>query len=264
MDALQDDDLVKGLLADQARLEAARAPLESVWREIDERVDPIGGGGFGGRAIGEVAGRYNFDATAVTSADRCTAAIAGISIPRNQQYIGLKFADKDLNKLAAVRRWCEAASDRLYAIRYAPHAGFEMQAHDDIKQTVKYGPAPFWIGCEPHVGMFYRAVDLSECYFEQDFRGRVDTVHRKFEKSVRQLEQQFGADAMTPKMAKARSASSCTMRGPSDARASGRSVVVANVRPPIQPDAPAVSGDDDRAQAAPRMREATLRRNQSA
>lgn len=203
MDALQDDGDVKGLLADQARLENARAPLESVWREIDERVDPIGGGGFGGRAIGEIAGTRNFDATAVTSADRCTAAIAGITIPRNQQYLGLKFADKDLDKLPNVRRWCERAGDRLYAMRYAPHAGFEMQAHDDIKQTVKYGPAPFWIGVIPHEGFFYKAIDLSECWFEEDFRGRIDTVHRKHSKTVRQLRQQYGEESLSPKMREA-------------------------------------------------------------
>lgn len=200
MDALQNDDEVKAILKTQERLASQRSELESTWREIDERVDPLGGGGFAGSSSFRLRGQYNFDSTAVTSAGRCTAAIAGITIPRNQQYIGLRFADKELMKLPSVQRWCEAAGDRLYAIRYAPHAGFETQAHADIMQTVKYGPAPFWIGEMPGVGLFYKSLDMAECYLDEDFRGRIDTVHRKFRKTVRQLRQMYGDDALTPKM----------------------------------------------------------------
>lgn len=203
MDKLQDTDLVKGILAEQMRMEQRRALREAVWREIDERVNILAGGGFDGSTTFRLRGQYNFDATAITGSERCTAAIAGMTIPRNQQYIGLRFADKDLDKLPAVRRWCERAADRLYAIRYAPHAGFETQAHADILQTVTYGTAPFWIGCEPHRGMFYKAVHLSECYIAEDFRGRVDTVHRKFTRNLRQILQQYQPDELTPKMIKA-------------------------------------------------------------
>jgi hypothetical protein len=121
-------------------------------------------------------------------------------MPRNQNYINLRFADKDLDKLPNVRRWCERASDRLYAIRYATHAGFQMASDADLRSTGSYGTAPFWIGEMPGVGLFYKAIHLSECYIDEDFRGRVDTVHRKFRKSVRQLSQQYGEDNLSPKM----------------------------------------------------------------
>lgn len=197
---LQDEDLVKAIMARQGRLESARSPWESVWRDIDERVNPIGGGGFSHKSPASMRGTYNFDATAIEGLDRFTAAIAGITIPRNQQYIGLRFADKDLDKIPAVRQWCERAGDRLYAIRYAAHAGFETQAHEDIRQKGSYGTAPFAIGEIKGVGLYYKSIHLSECYIEEDFRGRVDTVHRKYKQTVRQLRQDYGEEYLSPKM----------------------------------------------------------------
>jgi hypothetical protein len=213
MDAkLQDDELVKAHLKNHDRLASLRAPWESVWQEIDERVNPLGAGGFQATSMArtsaaagtvKVRGQSNFDVTAVESLDRFTAAMAGICIPRNTQYIRLKFADRDLDKLPAVRRWCEAAADRLHAIRYAPHAGFEVQAQEDFRQLGSYGTGAFWTGERKGLGLFYRALHLSECYIDEDFAGRIDTVHRRYRRTARQCEQEFGRPALTPKMREA-------------------------------------------------------------
>lgn len=202
-DTLQDDDLVKTHLRNHDRLVALRAPMESLWREIDERTNPLGAGGWSKNTPGVVHGAGNFDVTAVESLDRFCAAMAGITIPRNTQYIRLRFGDKDLDKLPAVRRWCERTADRLHAIRYAPHAGFEVQAQEDFRQLGSYGTGPLWTGERKGLGLFYKALHLSECYIDEDFAGRVDTVHRKYELSARQCLQEFGADALTGKMREA-------------------------------------------------------------
>jgi hypothetical protein len=202
-EAIQDDGLTKGLMREQQRLEAERAPWETTWKEIEERVNPEGAGGFTGKSPGAVRGAGNFDATAILGLDRFTAAIAGMTIPRGQVWHGLKFADKELDKLPEVRRWAEYATDRLFALRYAPKAGFEVQAHEDIRSLGSYGTAPFWVDEWRGRGLFYKALHLSECYIDEDFRGRVDTVHRKFERTARQCAQHFGDDNLSPKMAKA-------------------------------------------------------------
>lgn len=199
-DKLQDDDLVKTHLRNHDRLAALRAPMESLWQEIDERTNPLGAGGFTKTSPGSVRGAGNFDVTAVESLDRFCAAMAGITIPRNTQYIRLRFGNKDLDKIPAVRRWCESAGDRLHAIRYAPHAGFEVQAQEDFRQLGSYGTGPLWTGERKGVGLFYKSLHLSECYIDEDFAGRIDTVHRKYERTARQCLQEFGPDALTGKM----------------------------------------------------------------
>lgn len=199
-DKLQDEDLVKAHLRNHDRLAAIRAPWESVWQEIDERVNPLGAGGFTKSSAARVGGAQNFDVTAVESLDRFAAAMAAITVPFRTQYIRPKFADKDLDRMPAVRRWCERAGDRLYAIRYAPHTGFGVQAGEDFRQLGSYGTGPLWTGERKGVGLFYKALHLSECYIDEDFSGRVDTVQRKYERTARQLAQQFERNALTDKM----------------------------------------------------------------
>lgn len=207
-DRLQDDQQVRDHLRNHDRLAALRAPHEAVWREIDERVNPMGAGTIGASAgaagrmarAGTVKGAQNFDVTAVEGLDRFAAAMAAITVPRNTQYIRLRFGDRDLDKLLEVRRWCERNGDRLHAIRYAPHAAFHVQATKDFRQLGRYGTGPLWTGEKKGVGLFYRALPMAECYIDEDFSGQVDTVHRRFTRTARQLQQEFGTDALTPRM----------------------------------------------------------------
>ena len=205
---LQDDELVREHLRNHDRRVSMRAPWESLWREIDERVSPVNAGtvgapgGAAGRMsrAGTVRGAGNFDTTAVKSLGRFAAAMAAITVPRNVQYIRLRFQDRDLDKLPEVRRWCERTADRLHAIRYAAHASFAVQSSKDFRQLGRYGTAPFLIAERPGVGLFYRALPLAEIYIDEDYAGIVDTVDRRRTIDARQCLQEFGRDALTPKM----------------------------------------------------------------
>jgi hypothetical protein len=199
-DKLQDDDLVKAHLRNHDRLRGLRTPWESVFREIDERVNPLGAGGWDSSTPGRVAGARNFDVTAVEGLDRFQAAMLAITVPYQTQYIKLRFGDKDLDKLPNVRRWCEYAGDRLYAMRYAPHTGFGVQAGEDMRQLGSYGTGALWSGVKPGRGLFYKALHLSEIFIEEDFSGQVSTVHREYQLTARQCLQEFGGDALTGKM----------------------------------------------------------------
>ena len=198
VDQLQNDDAVRAILSRQDRLEGERSRLERVWRDVDERVDPDTEGGFYTGTKAEATS--NFDATAAEGLERYTAAIAGLTIPRNQRWHGLTVADKDLARSAAVQRWCEHATDQLFAHRYAAHAGFEMQATADIRRGGKYGYCGLWADEWLGRGLFYRSINNAEVYCDEDFRGRVDTTHRKFELTVRQAVQQFGEENLTDRM----------------------------------------------------------------
>lgn len=203
IEKLQDDDLVKTELAELTRMQGERAPWESQYRDIDDRVNPTEAGGFRKMSPGGRRGGENFDVTAIESLDRFAAAMAAITVPLQTQYIKLRFADPELNKLPAVRRWCEEAGDRLYAIRYAPHTGFGVQASEDFRQLGTYGTSPLWTGEKRGVGLFYKTLHLSECFIDEDFSGRVDTVRRKFTRTARQCAQLFTLDGCTPKMREA-------------------------------------------------------------
>jgi len=196
----QDQDWVRGILRDQARMESERSGYESTWRDIDRYIDPFGAGGFLQISLGNRRVEDLYDVTAIEGLDRCTAAIAGLTIPRNQKYELVGFADKELMKLPAVKRWCAHATDRKYDCRYAPHAGFETQAHEDIRQECKYGTAPLWVDEKKGVGLYYKALHLSEIWCDENYYGRIDRVHRKFEQTLRQSVDQFGLENLSDRV----------------------------------------------------------------
>lgn len=200
MDRLQDDELVKRELAELERQKGERSPYESQYREIEER---FGLSGFNMKTPGSKRGQRNFDSSASRGLNRFSAAMTDIAVPEARQYIEVSFADKNLNMLPEVRRWCEYAGDRLYAIRYRPQAMFGVAAHEDFRQLGSYGTAPIWTDVKAGVGLFYKSIPLKECYIDTDYVGMVDTVRRCFTRTARQLEQQFTRAGLTPKMLEA-------------------------------------------------------------
>ncbi|HEV2747621.1 MAG TPA: portal protein [Allosphingosinicella sp.] len=203
MEQLQDEDLVKSDLLRQQEMEAERAPWEPMYRSVERLVDPISGGGFDPTSPGGLRGVDIFDPTAPEGLDRFDAALGAVTVPKNQRWHGLTVLDKDLARLPAVQRWQEHATDRLFACRYAPHVGAGVQFSQDRRQIGSYGTAPLLVDEWKGRGLFYNALHLSECFIDEDFRGRIDTIHRKFELSARQARQMFGEAALPPKIQKA-------------------------------------------------------------
>ncbi|WP_310532520.1 portal protein [Novosphingobium sp.] len=198
--AIQDDDLAKADLRRHDRLKAERAPYEDIWRQIDERF-PDGAGGFDRMSPGGVRGAKNFDTTHITANERFAAAGVAITTPQERDYIKPRFADAELMKDRDVLLWCEKAGQRQYAVRHAWHTGFGISVNEDWDQLGRYGTSAVLTDVRPdRRGLYYRTFHLSEIWIDTDFNGMVDTVHRQVCKPVREIEQEFGEEALTPKM----------------------------------------------------------------
>jgi hypothetical protein len=198
-EAWQDEELAKADIRQHERLVAERLPWESTWREIDERF-PDGAGGFNNASPGALRGGRNYDTTHITANERFAAAGVAITTPEGQDYIKVRFADPELMELREVQVWCQHAGERLYDIRHAMHTGFSAAVNEDWDQLGRYGTSPVWQEARARRGMFYRTLHLSSCWIDVDFAGLVDTVQRKWTAPVRQIEQQFGREGLTPKM----------------------------------------------------------------
>lgn len=200
IDKIQDEDLARADLRRQERLEGERQPWETTYQEIDERF-PQGAGGFLKQTKGQIRGGRNYDSTHITALGRFRAAMKSITTPRQTEYIRPEFLDENLMKLRPVQLWCAYAGRRLQAMRHAALTGFGISADEDWDQLGRYGTSAVWQDVRPDGrGMMYRTLHLSTTWIEVDFSGLVNTVHRKYEASVRELAEHFGAEALTPKM----------------------------------------------------------------
>jgi hypothetical protein len=199
IDTIQDEELAKADLRDHERLVAMRQPWEATYQEVDARF-PNGAGGFSQTTPGQIRGARNYDATPVNKLERFAAAGVAITTPEQTDYIRPRFLDAELMKLRSVKLWCEEAGRRLYAIRHAISTGFGIAVNEDWDQLGRYGTSAMWQEAIEGRGLVYRCLHLSEVWIDVDVAGLVDTAHRKFCKTARQLEQMFEREALTPKM----------------------------------------------------------------
>ncbi len=179
-------------------LETERAPLFSHWRDISERLLPRSGRYFvtdrdrGGRH------KYNqiIDNTA-TIALRTLAAgmMAGASSPA-RPWFRLITADPDLNRFHPVKLWLEDSVDRMLKVFAKSNAYRQLHVH--------YGElGGFGTSVSILLGHAERTIHLypsplGEFSLQQNYEGRINTVYRRFERSVDEVVREFGLEFVSP------------------------------------------------------------------
>lgn len=177
-----------------------RAVLESHWREIEDRVS------YKGRYFqstqqtpGAKSTERIFDVTAPLAADRFAAACESMITPRTQRWHTLAPADPDYRDVKAIKDWAEDATGVLFSARYAPETNFASQVHESYWQIGVYGTGCLFVDDVLGKSLLYRAIHLSELFISEDAAGRIDTVHRLFRPTLRQIAQRFGEMALPDK-----------------------------------------------------------------
>lgn len=185
------------LLRQHQQMAADRAVFESHWREIEDRVSYKGKYFEQNNATqGQKSTERIFDVTALLAADRFAAACESMVTPRTQRWHGLAPADPALADVKAIKDWCEEATDVLFSARYSPDANFASQQHESYWQIGVYGTGCTFVDDSLGKSLLYRAVHLSELFLRDNQAGQVDTVHRCFRPTLRQIAQRFGIDAL--------------------------------------------------------------------
>ena len=102
--------------------------------------------------------------------------------------------DEDLDKQHDIKLYMDALNDLLWKRRYSPKANFSGQAHEVRLSLGSYGTGCQLVMPRKGGGAKYRAIHLSEIFIAENNDGFIDTVHRKFEMTVRQTVMEFGKD----------------------------------------------------------------------
>lgn len=196
-------DSVNQILRLQQRFESDRATHEAAWQEIAERILPrlalfqIKNSTF---TKGEKRTERIFDSTACLALDKCAAAIESICTPRLQRWHKMSAIDPELRDNYRVNRYLDDVTDVLFDARYAPKSNFASQMNECYTSLSAFGTAGLFIDDLIGQGLRYINVPLMELFFSLNYSGIVDMVHRKFNMTLRQLIQKFGADKISKEL----------------------------------------------------------------
>lgn len=183
------------ILGMHGRMVNQRQTFETVWNDIDERINPTDEKFTDGNTTarlqkGKQRTEKVFDATPGLALDRFKAAMHSLITPRNQTWAKIKPVDEDLVEDVEVTRYCEEVNRRLFAARYG--ANFDTEIQGAYFNSGKYGSMGIYTGERVGKGLFYRGVPMKQLYFAENEFGEVDLVHRDWWWSARQAAQKWG------------------------------------------------------------------------
>lgn len=177
------------------RAKGTRTNWDTHWQEVKDRVWPHGADFTTQRAPGDKRTEQMLDASAALGLERFAAAEESLLTPRQKRWHKLKPMDEDLEDDTEVMDWLELATDRLFAARGAPTAGFYGQLHECYKSLGAYGNSCLFVDANPRGGMRYMHVSINQCYIALDPFGQVDTIYRCYKQTAKQSVQTWGKNA---------------------------------------------------------------------
>ena len=190
------------VIREQEIAASLRGNWESVWEQIAQRVltnytQQFTGGNRASHISGQQRTEEMVDATGALALTRFAAAMESMLTPRNSTWHYLKPSNPFLMKDRPTRLWFEEANRLLFQYRYAPHANYASQKHEDYMMLGAFGTGTIFIDQlrgRNLQGIRYRAVHLGQNYFMENHQGIIDKNYRRFDLTARQALQQFGKE----------------------------------------------------------------------
>lgn len=180
------------IIRDQSSMELSRKTWEQHWEEVAERCLPRATGFVRKKQDGDKRAERAIDSTPILALERFAAAIESVVTPRTQMWHGL--ANERFEDDNEVQEYYEAVAKTLFRLRYAPDANFANQQSENYVSIGAFGNGCVFVDEIPGKGMRYICYPLQEIYFEENYQGVIDLVHRKFCLTARQAVQQFGKE----------------------------------------------------------------------
>lgn len=174
-------DLVGHVLNVQQQMKSARGNFDTLWQKVSERVLPNYSDFIMQWADGQRRTNLVFESTPVLALEHFCAALESMLCPATQRWHSLRPANPKYWGDATIAQWCDAVTDTLFRIRYAPKANFQSQVHEAFAQIGAFGTGPFMVDDVVGFGMRYRCLHLAETSGLENAAGVIDIVHRKYQ-----------------------------------------------------------------------------------
>ncbi len=174
----------------QQKLKSKRQNWDNLWQDLSDyfcpgRITSIRREEEGARKAQKI-----YDNTGADAAQKLAAGLYSRTVnPASKWfYITLETADEDLENNSEVNKWFDTARDRTQSVINKRGTGALYQTYCDLTSLCN---AVLFIQEDPINGVSFRTYPIDVVDIAEDYRGVVDTVYRKFEMTLRQIEQEF-------------------------------------------------------------------------
>ncbi len=187
------------LLKRFAQLEVDRKNFEAVWQEIIDFCLPRRADIYGNPIAGTKRGSRIYDSTPNKSLMRLASALNSMLTNPASKWFGLHVPGMEDNK--EVDEWLEDVRDAV--ARELSNSNFYSEAHELYLDLASLGTAIMYIAesSNPERALYFNTMHLREGFVSENSEGEIDTLFRRYDRTCRQLVEEFGESAL-PKIVK--------------------------------------------------------------
>ena len=185
-------DLARQLKDNLSRLQEKRSNWESHWQEVSDYMLPRKAEITKQRARGDKRHIQIYDATAIHALELLAASLHGMLTSSANKWFSLRFKETELNDIDEAKEWLENATTRMYDA--IAKSNFQQEIFECYFDLIAFGTACLMIEEDQEDTLLFSARHIKELYIQENKKGFVDTIYRKFKMPVEAVIDKFGIE----------------------------------------------------------------------
>jgi len=187
--------LARQLKDNLSRLAEKRSNWENHWQEVSDYMLPRKAEITKQRARGDKRNTQIFDATAIHALELLAASLHGMLTSSANKWFSLRFKETELNNIDEAREWLEDAQGRMYDA--FGKSNFQQEIFEVYFDLISFGTACLMIEEDQEDTLLFSARHIKEVYIQENKKGYVDTIYRKFKMPAQAVVDKFGVDKVS-------------------------------------------------------------------
>jgi hypothetical protein len=182
--------LAKQLKDNLSRLMEKRSNWESHWQEVADLMLPRKAEITKERARGDKRHTQIFDATAVHALELLAASLHGMLTSSANRWFSLRFKETQLNESDEAKEWLEDSTQRMYDV--ISKSNFQQEIFECYHDLIAFGTSCLMIEEDQEDVLNFSARHIKEIYIQENKKGYVDTLYRRFKMPAQAAVSKFG------------------------------------------------------------------------
>ena len=144
------------------------------------------------RAAGDKRNISIFDATPIHALELLAASLHGMLTSSANRWFSLRFKETELNDSDEAKEWLEDATQRMYDV--IAKSNFQQEIFECYHDLIAFGTACLMIEEDDEDTLNFSARHIKEIYIQENKKGYVDTIYRKFKMPAQAVLDKFGIE----------------------------------------------------------------------
>lgn len=180
-----------------SQFQSDRGTWEAHWSQIADIINPFNNIFNTEESPGASKMDFVFDSTCIHANQLLAAGLFSLMTNPAQLWHSYKAFDDELNDIFEVREWTDAITKISFHEINKTEAKFNSAIHEGYIEYGAFGAMIIYTGEDTErKSLSFQSLPLAHCYLQENEFGFVDTLFRKYNRTVRQLVQRFGLEAL--------------------------------------------------------------------